>query len=53
VLTAAVVLRLARAAAGIKRVFGGRDQDIEWAVKGGQVYIVQSRPYLDPTGATR
>jgi len=49
VLTDATVLRLARAAAGIKRVFGGRDQDIEWAVRGGQVYIVQSRPYLDPS----
>ncbi len=48
VLTDAVVLRLARVATQIKRVFGGRDQDIEWAVQNGQIYIVQSRPYIDP-----
>ena len=46
VLTDEVVRRLARAAARIKRVFGGRDQDIEWAYQGGRIYIVQSRPYL-------
>jgi hypothetical protein len=40
------IRRLARAAAQIKRVFGGREQDIEWAYRGGQLYIVQSRPYI-------
>ncbi|MEO6726648.1 MAG: PEP/pyruvate-binding domain-containing protein [Blastocatellia bacterium] len=47
VLTDAVVRRLARAALQIKRVFGGRDQDIEWLTIGSQIYIVQSRPYVE------
>jgi hypothetical protein len=46
VLTDDVVRRLARAAGRIKQVFGGREQDIEWAYQGGRIYIVQSRPYL-------
>jgi rifampicin phosphotransferase len=46
VLTDEVIRRLVRAARGIKRVFGNRDQDIEWAYMKGQIYIVQSRPYL-------
>ena len=46
VLTDAVVRRLATAAAGIKKVFGGKDQDIEWAYLRGEIYIVQSRPYI-------
>ncbi|PYS74183.1 MAG: pyruvate, phosphate dikinase [Acidobacteria bacterium] len=46
VLTDDVIRRLVRAATGIKRVFGYRDQDIEWAYMKGQIYIVQSRPYI-------
>ena len=46
VLTDEVIRRLVRAADQIKRVFGGRDQDIEWAYMKGQIYIVQSRPYI-------
>src|SRR2546423_835562 len=46
VLTDDVIRDLVRAAALIKRVFGGRDQDIEWAYMRGQIYIVQSRPYI-------
>src|SRR5256884_3456953 len=46
VLTDEVIRRLATAAAGIKKVFGGKDQDIEWAYMRGQIYIVQSRPYI-------
>ena len=46
VLTDEVVRRLARAATRIKRLFGGRDQDIEWATRRGQIYILQSRPYI-------
>ncbi len=46
VLDDATVRRLAQVAARIKRVFGGREQDIEWLVVRGQVYIVQSRPYI-------
>jgi phosphoenolpyruvate synthase/pyruvate phosphate dikinase len=47
VLTDAVVRRLARAALQIERVFGGRTQDIEWLTIGSQIYIVQSRPYVE------
>lgn len=46
VLTDALVRRLARTAAQIKRVFGNREQDIEWVVRGNQIYIVQSRPFV-------
>jgi len=46
VLTDAVIRGLVRAATGIKRVFGSRDQDIEWAYMKGQIYIVQSRPFI-------
>lgn len=47
VLTDAVVRRLARAALQIERIFGGRDQDIEWITIGQKIYIVQSRPYVE------
>ncbi len=46
VLTDAVVRRLARAASLIRSVFGGKEQDIEWVFMGNQIYIVQSRPYV-------
>jgi phosphoenolpyruvate synthase/pyruvate phosphate dikinase len=46
VLSDAVIRRLAAAAIRIKRVFGGKDQDIEWAFMKGQIYIVQSRPFI-------
>jgi len=46
VLTDAVVRRLVNAATAIKRVFSSRDQDIEWAYMKGQIYIVQSRPFI-------
>ncbi len=46
VLTDNVINRLVRAAIAIKRVFGSRDQDIEWAYMKGQIYIVQSRPFI-------
>lgn len=46
VLTDDVIRRLVRAALAIKRVFGNREQDIEWAYMKGQIYIVQSRPYV-------
>ncbi|HEX8557284.1 MAG TPA: PEP/pyruvate-binding domain-containing protein [Pyrinomonadaceae bacterium] len=46
VLTDEVVRRLARAASLIKGVFGGREQDIEWVYMRGQIYIVQSRPFV-------
>jgi rifampicin phosphotransferase len=46
VLTDEVIRRLVRAASAIKRIFGSRDQDIEWAYMKGQIYIVQSRPFI-------
>jgi hypothetical protein len=47
VLTDPMIRGLARVALQIKRVFGGRDQDIEWVYRRGQLYIVQSRPYIE------
>ena len=47
VLTDEMIRRLARVALRIKRVFGGRDQDIEWLYQAGRLYIVQSRPYIE------
>jgi rifampicin phosphotransferase len=49
VLTDDVIRRLVRAALAIKRVFANRDQDIEWAYMKGQIYIVQSRPFVPGT----
>jgi hypothetical protein len=46
VLTDNVIRRLVSAASAIKRVFGSRAQDIEWAYMKGQIYIVQSRPFI-------
>ena len=46
VLSDAVIRRLATAGQNIKRVFGGGDQDIEWAYMKGQLFIVQARPYI-------
>jgi hypothetical protein len=46
VLTDDVIRRLVRAATAIKRIFGSRDQDIEWAYMKGQIYIVQARPFI-------
>ncbi|HZM91290.1 MAG TPA: PEP/pyruvate-binding domain-containing protein [Blastocatellia bacterium] len=47
VLTDAFVRELALAALRIKRIFGARDQDIEWVYSRGRLYIVQSRPYIE------
>ncbi|HEY2867265.1 MAG TPA: PEP/pyruvate-binding domain-containing protein [Pyrinomonadaceae bacterium] len=48
VLSDAVVRNLVRSADYIKTVFGGkRDQDIEWGMMNGRLYIVQARPYID------
>lgn len=48
VLTDAVARRLANAGNRIKRVFGGKkEQDIEWGYKNGQIFILQSRPYIE------
>ncbi len=48
VLTDKNVRELVTAANNIKRVFGGKkEQDIEWGIMNGRVYIVQARPYID------
>lgn len=46
VLTDEMARRLASAAQRIRRVFGGKDQDIEWLYLRGQLYIVQARPFI-------
>jgi hypothetical protein len=48
VLSDAVVRNLVTAANHIKRVFGGQtEQDIEWGIMRGRLYIVQARPYIE------
>jgi rifampicin phosphotransferase len=47
VLTDLQARSLARAALRIRTVFGNREQDIEWGIMNGRVYIVQARPYID------
>ncbi len=48
VLTDRNVRELVKAADNIKQVFGGKkDQDIEWGIMNGKIYIVQTRPYID------
>ena len=49
VLTDSMTRRLAQAALSIKRVFGGKEQDIEWIFMNGQLYIVQARPFISGT----
>ncbi|MCX7258302.1 MAG: hypothetical protein NTZ64_16735 [Polaromonas sp.] len=46
-LTDALVLRLARVADAVKRQFKGGDQDIEWAVVGDEIVLLQARPYVE------
>jgi len=42
------VRQLVAAANYIKRVFGGKkEQDIEWGVMKGRLFIVQARPYVE------
>ncbi len=48
VLTDTVARRLAVVGAQIKKIFGGKkDQDIEWGYKRGQIFILQSRPFIE------
>ncbi len=48
VLTDLQARALARAAINIRTAFGGRkEQDIEWGIMNGKIYVVQSRPYID------
>ncbi len=47
VLTDDIVRRLSRAALAIKRHFKGAEQDIEWVLMRDEIYIVQSRPFIE------
>ncbi len=48
VLTDVNARSLARAAIAIRRAFGGKkEQDIEWGIMNGRIYVVQARPYID------
>ena len=48
VLTDLQARSLAKAAIDIRRVFGGsKEQDIEWGLMNGKIYVVQSRPFID------
>ncbi|MCY7376257.1 MAG: hypothetical protein LH472_09840 [Pyrinomonadaceae bacterium] len=42
------VRELVKTAGQIKKIFGGKkEQDIEWGIMGGKLYILQSRPYIE------
>ena len=47
VLTDLQARNLAKTAINIRRVFGTKEQDIEWGIMNGRVYVVQARPYID------
>ncbi|MEJ7847346.1 MAG: PEP/pyruvate-binding domain-containing protein [Pyrinomonadaceae bacterium] len=47
VLTDLQARNLAKTAINIRNVFGKKEQDIEWGIMNGRVYIVQARPYID------
>lgn len=48
VLTDLQARSLAKSAIAIRRAFGGKiEQDIEWGIMKGRIYVVQSRPYID------
>jgi hypothetical protein len=38
---------LAKTAIRIRDIFGKKEQDIEWGIMNGRIYIVQARPYID------
>lgn len=48
VLTDLNVRSLVAVANRVKRLFGGKkEQDIEWGIMNGKIYLLQSRPYID------
>ncbi len=47
VLTDLQARSLAKTARRIQNLFGRKEQDIEWGIMNGRVYIVQARPYID------
>lgn len=48
VLTDRNVRELVKTASTIKRIFGGKkEQDIEWGIMNGRIYVLQARPYIE------
>jgi len=47
ILSDVVARNLVKVANQIKKMFGGVEQDIEWGIMNGKIYIVQSRPYIE------
>ncbi|QVQ29704.1 PEP/pyruvate-binding domain-containing protein [Achromobacter deleyi] len=47
VLNDALVARLAAVGRQVRQRLGNVDQDIEWAVQGDRILILQARPYID------
>ncbi len=48
VLTDQNVRELVKVASTVKKMFGNKkDQDIEWGIMDGKIYLLQSRPYID------
>jgi hypothetical protein len=48
VLTDLQARTLAKIALNVRRIFGNKaEQDIEWGIMNGRIYIVQSRPYIE------
>jgi hypothetical protein len=47
VLSDAVARSLVKTANAVKRIFGGVEQDIEWGIMNGRIYVVQARPYIE------
>lgn len=47
ILTDATARNLVKAALEIKKLFGEKEQDIEWGYMRGQIYILQSRPFIE------
>ena len=48
VLTDLQARNLAKAAIRIRRAFGNKsEQDIEWGIMNGRIYVLQARPYID------
>ena len=42
------IRELVRVAAQIKKTFGNKkDQDIEWGIMNGKIYLLQARPYIE------
>ncbi|MCU1289198.1 MAG: pyruvate phosphate dikinase, PEP/pyruvate binding domain protein [Acidobacteria bacterium] len=48
ILTDLQARNLAKIALSVRRVFGGKkEQDIEWGIMNGRIYVVQARPYIE------